>query len=90
MPSAANAVVVVKEEPAEPALSSLLIGPSLEERGIQFYVDRYLLGHPDEPKTIGELGSSAWLWNPALQHVMAAVGLAGLSNLTGNAGMSST
>ncbi|CRK13738.1 hypothetical protein BN1723_001998 [Verticillium longisporum] len=87
MPSAANAVVVVKEEPAEPALSSLLIGPSLEERGIQFYVDRYLLGHPDEPKTIGELGSSAWLWNPALQHVMAAVGLAGLSNLTGNAEM---
>ncbi|KAH6687532.1 hypothetical protein EV126DRAFT_432603 [Verticillium dahliae] len=87
MPSAANAVVVVKEEPAEPALSSLLIGPSLEERGIQFYVDRYLLGHPDEPKTIGELGSSAWLWNPALQHVMAAVGLAGLSNLTGNADM---
>ena len=57
------------------------IGPSLEQQGVQFYVNRYLLGHPDEPRSPNDLDSNAWLWSPALQDVMTAVGLASLSNL---------
>ena len=60
---------------------SKTIGPSLEEQGIQFYVNRYLIGHPDEPRNSGDLDSSPWLWSPALQDVMTAVGLAGLSTV---------
>lgn len=57
------------------------LGPNHEEQGVQFYINRYLIGHPDEPKTAGDLSSTQWLWSPALQDIMAAVGLAGLSNL---------
>lgn len=62
---------------------------TLDDRGVQFYINKFLVGHPDEPKTVGDLSSTPWLWDPALQHVMAAVGLAGLSNLTDNKGTSS-
>lgn len=57
------------------------ISPSLEDQGVQFYINRYLLGHPDEPKTTDELAACGWLWSPELQDVRIAVGLAGLSNL---------
>ncbi|EXA39056.1 hypothetical protein FOQG_03621 [Fusarium oxysporum f. sp. raphani 54005] len=57
------------------------IDPSLEEQGVQFYVNRYLIGHPDEPRSPGDLSHTEWLWDPAVQDVMAAVGLASLSNL---------
>ncbi|KAJ9154748.1 White-opaque regulator 1-like protein 2 [Pleurostoma richardsiae] len=54
------------------------------ERGIQFYLDRYLLRYPDEPRTVEDVSQKHWFHEPALQTVMAAVGLAGISNLTGN------
>ncbi|KAF9775785.1 hypothetical protein IL306_006096 [Fusarium sp. DS 682] len=57
------------------------IDTSLEEQGIQFYINRYLIGHPDEPRSPGDLPHTGWLWDPAVQDVMAAVGLASLSNL---------
>lgn len=63
------------------------IDPSLEEQGVQFYVNRYLIGHPDEPRSPGDLSHTEWLWDPAVQDVMAAVGLASLSNLKDDSSM---
>lgn len=57
------------------------ISPTLDDQGTQFYISRYILGHPDEPKTPEELNSTEWVWNPALRDIMVAVGLAGVSNL---------
>ncbi|RBR11871.1 uncharacterized protein FIESC28_08818 [Fusarium coffeatum] len=63
------------------------IDSSLEDQGVQFYVNRYLIGHPDEPRYPGDLTSTEWLWDPAVQDIMAAVGLASLSNLRGDTSM---
>ncbi|KAI0598558.1 hypothetical protein F4775DRAFT_177098 [Biscogniauxia sp. FL1348] len=60
------------------------VEPTLEQRGLQFYIDRYLLNHPDSPKT-PEIADH--LSNEASQNVMVAVGLAGMSNLLGNKSM---
>ena len=51
---------------------------------MQFYVDHYLLGFPDEPKTPTELHEKTWLYHPSIQTIMAAVGLAARSNITGD------
>ena len=66
--------------PVPPRLPNA-ISPTLEEQGFQFYVNRYLLGHPDEPKTWEDLRGYDWLWTPTLKDVSTALGLAGLSNL---------
>ncbi|KAK2042270.1 hypothetical protein LZ31DRAFT_526531 [Colletotrichum somersetense] len=81
---------VVKQEICESSPPTLHIGPTLEEQGVQFYVNRYLIGHPDEPKSGQELATEGWIWHPAMQDVMCAVGLAGLYNLTGNVEMMAT
>jgi hypothetical protein len=60
------------------------LGTSWSEKGMQFFIDHYLVGFPDEPKTHQEVGQREWLSHPSIQTVMSAVGLAGLSNLTGN------
>lgn len=57
------------------------VGASPTERGVQFYVDHYVLGHPEEPKTVGELFERQWFVDPLPQHLMAAIGLGGMSNL---------
>ncbi|KAI1504205.1 hypothetical protein F5X99DRAFT_53967 [Biscogniauxia marginata] len=62
------------------------VEPTLEQRGFQFYLDRYLLNHPDSPKTVTEIADH--LSSDAAQNVMVAVGLAGMSNLLGNKSMS--
>ncbi|KAL0930757.1 White-opaque regulator 1-like protein 2 [Colletotrichum truncatum] len=81
----------VKQEPGRDSSPlTIHVGPSLEEQGLQFYVNRYLVGHPDEPKSANDLAAEPWLWHPALQDVMCAVGLAGLYNLTGNMEMMAT
>ncbi|TDZ20786.1 Aspercryptin biosynthesis cluster-specific transcription regulator atnN [Colletotrichum orbiculare MAFF 240422] len=82
---------VVKREPLRD-LSPLAanVGPTVEDQGLQFYVHRYLVGHPDEPKSARDLTTEPWMWHPALQDVMCAVGLAGLYNLTGNPKMMAT
>ncbi|KAF4984386.1 hypothetical protein FZEAL_430 [Fusarium zealandicum] len=66
------------------------VDPSLEDQGVQFYVNRYLIGHPDEPKNTGDLSSTEWLWDPAVQDVMTAVGLASLANLRGDPSLMTT
>lgn len=59
----------------------LSIGATIEEQGVSFYVDRYLIGHPDEPKTASELSQAEWLGSPALQDIMIAVGVASMSHI---------
>ncbi|KAJ4264743.1 hypothetical protein NW762_004986 [Fusarium torreyae] len=66
------------------------VDPSLEEQGVQFYVNRYLIGHPDEPRSAIDLPTTEWLWDPAVQDVMTAVGLASLANLRGDPNMMTT
>ncbi|KXJ97716.1 hypothetical protein Micbo1qcDRAFT_230297 [Microdochium bolleyi] len=56
------------------------ISPNLDERGLQFYITRYLMNHPDAP--VGPDGSVIYIpQNDVVQNVMIAVGLAGLGNL---------
>ncbi|OIW33198.1 hypothetical protein CONLIGDRAFT_163898 [Coniochaeta ligniaria NRRL 30616] len=68
---------------ATPRISKA-VQPTMFERGIQFYIDRYILGYPQEPKTAADLQNAPWMSQPDVADVMAAVGLSGLSNLTGD------
>ncbi|KAI1187026.1 hypothetical protein F5B17DRAFT_430952 [Nemania serpens] len=62
------------------------VEPNLDQRGLNFYVERYLLNHPDSPKTPEVM--DLYLGNDeAMRSVMIAVGLAGMSNLLGNKSM---
>ncbi|KAI2470627.1 hypothetical protein F4781DRAFT_390027 [Annulohypoxylon bovei var. microspora] len=59
---------------------------NVDQQGMQFYINRYLMNHPDSPRTRDQVAayfSSA----DAAQNVMVAVGLAGMSNLLGNKNM---
>ncbi|KAB5569997.1 hypothetical protein GE09DRAFT_1054910 [Coniochaeta sp. 2T2.1] len=58
------------------------VPPTFFEKGIQFYVDHYILGYPQEAKTAADLRDAPWMSTPDVAEVMAAVGLSGLSNLT--------
>lgn len=51
---------------------------------MQFYLDHFVLGYPQEPQTAADLQDSQWLSTPAIADIMVAVGLSGLSNLTGD------
>lgn len=55
----------------------------MDERGVQFYVSRYLIGQPDGPRTSEELDAYC-NGTDAMQSIVVAVGLAGLSNLRGD------
>ncbi|KAH7313272.1 hypothetical protein B0I35DRAFT_268717 [Stachybotrys elegans] len=57
------------------------IQPTVDEQGIQFFFTKYVLGHPDEPRTFEDLRLMNWYSAPGLQDIMAAVGLSGLANL---------
>ncbi|KAI1412931.1 hypothetical protein F5Y13DRAFT_162107 [Hypoxylon sp. FL1857] len=59
---------------------------NMDQQGIQFYINRYLMNHPDSPKTRDQV-ATYFLNADAAQNVMIAVGLAGLSNLQGNKSM---
>jgi hypothetical protein len=64
------------------------VAPTFDQQGVQFYIHQYVIGHPDEPKVPDDVWTSAsWVRHPALQDIMAATGLAGLANLTGNKDM---
>ncbi|KAH6636274.1 hypothetical protein F5144DRAFT_601032 [Chaetomium tenue] len=54
------------------------------EKGIQFYLEHYVIGLPDEPRAGHELQGVKWFHSRATRDIIAAVGLAGLSNLTGD------
>lgn len=59
---------------------------NMEQQGLQFYINRYLMHHPDSPRT-SEQVATYFSRADAAQNVMIAVGLAGLSNLLGNKNM---
>ncbi|KAI0512578.1 hypothetical protein F5B22DRAFT_297379 [Xylaria bambusicola] len=63
------------------------VEPNIDQRGLKFYVERYLLNHPDSPRT-PELMDLYFGDGDAMRSVMIAVGLAGMSNLLGNKSMS--
>ncbi|KAK0732846.1 hypothetical protein B0T21DRAFT_385030 [Apiosordaria backusii] len=58
------------------------------DKAIQFYIEHYVIGLPDEPKVGQELQGKVWVHSPATREIMAAVGLASLSNITGDKTMS--
>lgn len=58
------------------------------DKAIQFYLEHYVLGLPDEPRFGQELQGRKWVFARETREIMAAVGLAGLSNLTGDKDMS--
>jgi hypothetical protein len=54
------------------------------DQAIRFFLERYVVGLPDEPRAPQELQGLKWVSAPEMQPIMAAVGLASLSNLTGD------
>jgi hypothetical protein len=58
--------------------------PSVLEKGMQFYVDHYVLGYPQEVQSPADVQDAQWISTPDVVDMMAAVGLLGLSNLAGN------
>ncbi|KAK5654099.1 hypothetical protein OQA88_7530 [Cercophora sp. LCS_1] len=54
------------------------------DRAVQFYLEHYVIGLPDEARTGQELHQERWVFSPTTRDVMAAVGFASQSNLTGN------
>ncbi|KAK1756191.1 white-opaque regulator 1 [Echria macrotheca] len=54
------------------------------DRAVQFYLEHYVIGLPDEAKSGYELQQHRWVFAPTTRQVMAAVGLAGLSNIAGD------
>ncbi|KAI1772495.1 hypothetical protein F4818DRAFT_444318 [Hypoxylon cercidicola] len=59
------------------------VGLSLEQQGMQFYINRYLMNHPDSPRTHDQVAAYCAAADTT-QNVMIAIGLAGLSNLQGD------
>lgn len=84
-PHSTSGPVTMNRRPTMGPYLQPLIRPNIEERGFSFYVNQYLVGHPDEPRNTREVQSEEWLGNPALRGLMVAVGLASLSNLSGKA-----
>jgi hypothetical protein len=60
------------------------IPPTPVDKAIQFYIEHYVIGLPDEAKVGQELQGLRWIHASGTQDIMAAVGMAGLSNLNGD------
>ena len=60
------------------------ISASPFDKAVQFYLEHYVIGLPDEAKSGQELQGMRWVHSSLTRNIMAAVGLAGLSNLTGD------
>ncbi|KAJ4304179.1 hypothetical protein N0V88_001791 [Collariella sp. IMI 366227] len=54
------------------------------DKAIHFYIEHFVIGLPDEPKVSHELRDSKWVHSRETRDIMAAIGLAGLANLTGD------
>lgn len=67
---------------------TLEIGPTAVDKAIRFYVERYVIGLPDEPRAGHELQGVKWVHSPRMRDIIAAVGMAGMSNITGDKEMS--
>lgn len=73
-----------------PPTISASLSQNLDEQATNFYINRYIIGHPDEPRTAQDLSNVPWIWSPILSDAMVAVGLAGISNLNGDAELMTT
>jgi hypothetical protein len=51
------------------------------EKAIQFYLEHYVIGLPDEPKVGQELQGRRWIHSPETRDIMAAVGFSAQANL---------
>ncbi|KAI0180841.1 hypothetical protein GGR52DRAFT_521864 [Hypoxylon sp. FL1284] len=67
----------------EPAKLPKRVNLNLEDQGLQFYINRYLMNHPDSPRT-GDQVAAYCAAAETTRNVMIAVGLAGLANLQGD------
>lgn len=54
------------------------------DRAVQFYLEHFVIGLPDEAKVGQELRGENWVFSPMTREIMAAVGFASLSNLSGD------
>ena len=54
------------------------------DKAVQFYLEHYVIGLPDEARVAQELQKDEWVFSPTTRDIMAAVGFASLSNLTGD------
>ncbi len=79
-----KAVNNVAPEPGQVALMVKPLGPTWAEQGVQFYINRYVLGYGDDPKCPEDLHDGRLVFDPAVQDIMAAIGLIAMSNLTGD------
>jgi hypothetical protein len=60
------------------------LDPALVDQGISFYMNKFIIGQPDQAMTPIEIQANPVVWHPLVQEMMAAIGLAGLSNLRGD------
>ncbi|KAK0646222.1 hypothetical protein B0T16DRAFT_328227 [Cercophora newfieldiana] len=60
------------------------IQSTLVDRAVQFYLEHYVIGLPDEAKAGQELRQEPWVYSTTTRDTMAAVGLASQANLTGD------
>jgi hypothetical protein len=72
-----------RKSPEERRLAREIL-PTPVDKAIQFYIEHYVIGLPDEARVGQELQGVRWLHAPSTREIMAAVGMAGLSNLTGD------
>ncbi|KAK6834278.1 hypothetical protein PG987_008972 [Apiospora arundinis] len=83
---ASTAVAALRNRQAVAPGICMTVEPTIEQKGYRFFLDRYLMGQPDAPQNSEQL--AAYASGPdALQNVMVAVGLAGLSNTQGDRAM---
>ncbi|KAI0123845.1 hypothetical protein BJ170DRAFT_98432 [Xylariales sp. AK1849] len=85
-PALSAAVVLSRNmELLSPRMQSK-VEPTMEQRGLEFFIEHYLMKGPDAPQASHQLDVYSGSSN-AMQTAMIAVGLAGLSNKSGDRAM---
>jgi hypothetical protein len=79
----ATATRARRKSPEERRLAREIL-PTPVDKAIQFYIEHYVIGLPDEAKAGQELQGLRWVHASGTRDIMAAVGMAGLSNLNGD------
>ncbi|VBB86686.1 Putative protein of unknown function [Podospora comata] len=82
--SASSAITFKREAPELGYRVPTEISINAVDRAIQFYIEHYVIGLPDEPKVGQELQGRPWVHSAVTREIMAAVGLASLSNINGD------
>jgi hypothetical protein len=62
----------------------MTVQPTVCELGTQFYIQRYIIGYPQEPPTAADFHTAPWFSSTVTSDIMAAVGLSALANLNGS------